>query len=69
MGGVFGKLHFDRSSDQDFHTLLTRMSEALAHRWLGDTLDATASKGQPVPLGRVAPPVPFLNTFPPTPNR
>jgi TPR repeat protein len=52
--------------------------EALAHHWLGDTpLDATAPKGQPmiapIPLGaprtRVAPPVPFLNTFPPTPKR
>ena len=31
MGGVFGKLHFDRV-DQDFPTLLARMSEALVHR-------------------------------------
>ena len=32
MGGVFGKLHFDRLADQDFHTLLARMSDAQSHR-------------------------------------
>ncbi len=32
MGGVFGKLHFNRLADQDFHTLLARMSDVLVHR-------------------------------------
>jgi len=45
-------------------------AEALAHHWLGDTLDATARKGQPVPQAPAPyPAVPFINTFPPTPKR
>jgi hypothetical protein len=50
-------------------------AQALAHRWLGDKLDATAPKGQPVPapiplnMPQTAPqPVPFLYNFPPTPK-
>jgi hypothetical protein len=48
-------------------------AEALAHRWLGDTLDATAAKGQPVPQIPAVPksaqqPVPFITPFPPTPS-
>ena len=40
-------------------------AEALAHRWLGDKLDAPAPKGQPVPQAPAAPqPVPFLNDLP-----
>jgi len=42
----------------------------LAHRWLGDKLDAPAPNGQPVPQTRAAPQaVPFINTFPPSPKR
>jgi hypothetical protein len=45
-------------------------AEALAHRWLGDKLDAPAAKGQPVPRAPAAQqPIPFLFDFPPTPKR
>jgi hypothetical protein len=42
-------------------------AEALAHRWLGDTLDAGASKGQPVPQTQAVPRAAAPTAPPPAP--